>query len=113
MVTKKRISVQVADDYLQKLASSKRAIDALSELVWNSLDADATSVSINTIENGLSGNDKIIVKDNGSGFSSLDIETVFTNLGNYGKSERNVPERIVVFCTGRRAKEDSRRSHWD
>jgi hypothetical protein len=85
VVSQRRISIQVADDHLQKLATSKRAIDALSELVWNSLDADASSVSIDIRENGLSGIDKIVVRDNGCGFSSLDIEKAFTNLGNSWK----------------------------
>lgn len=85
VVSQRRISVQVADDHLQKLAASKRAIDALSELVWNSLDADASLVTIDIIENGLSGIDQLVVKDNGCGFSPSDIENAFTNLGNSWK----------------------------
>jgi hypothetical protein len=81
----RRISVQVADDHLQKLAASKRAIDALSELVWNSLDADASIVTIDIIENGLSGIDQLVVKDNGCGFSPSDLVNAFANLGNSWK----------------------------
>ena len=89
VVSQRRISVQVADDHLQKLAASKRALDALSELVWNSLDADASSVSIEIMENGLSGIDRIVVKDNGCGFSSLETENAFTNLGNSWKKRES------------------------
>lgn len=85
VVSQRQISVQVADDHLQKLATSKRAIDALSELVWNSLDADASTVSIDIIENGLSGIDQLIVRDNGCGFSPSDLDNAFTNLGNSWK----------------------------
>jgi hypothetical protein len=85
VVSQRRISVQVADDHLQKLAASKRAIDALSELVWNSLDADASLVTIDIIENGLSGIDQLVVKDNGCGFSPSDLDNAFTNLGNSWK----------------------------
>jgi hypothetical protein len=85
VASQRRISVQVADDHLQKLAASKRAIDALSELVWNSLDADASIVTIDIIENGLSGIDQLVVKDNGCGFSPSDLDNAFTNLGNSWK----------------------------
>jgi hypothetical protein len=85
----RQISVQVADDHLKKLATTRKAVDALSEIVWNSLDADALNVTVNLVENGLGGIDRIVIKDDGSGFSPLELDCAFTNLGDSWKRQTN------------------------
>jgi hypothetical protein len=85
----RQISVQVADDHLKKLATTRKAVDALSEIVWNSLDADALNVTVILVENGLGGIDRIVVKDDGSGFSPLELDCAFTNLGDSWKRQAN------------------------
>lgn len=81
----RQISVQVADEHLKKLASTRKAVDALSEIVWNALDADASNVSISLSENGLGGIERIVINDNGSGIGPLELDSAFANLGDSWK----------------------------
>lgn len=83
----RQISVQVADDHLKKIAVTRKAVDALSELVWNSLDADALNVTVSMSENGLGGIDRIVLTDDGSGISPLELDSAFTNLGDSWKRQ--------------------------
>ena len=41
----KRVSVSVQNDYLERM-SKTRPINAVAELVWNSLDADADKIKV-------------------------------------------------------------------
>jgi signal transduction histidine kinase len=70
---------------------------ALFELVKNAYDADATELTItfeNLIENG-GKNARIILKDNGEGMTSDDIENKWMVIGTYGK------ERAKITTMGR------------
>ena len=40
-------TVEVKNDHLVRLASKSKPIPAISELIWNSLDADANVVKVN------------------------------------------------------------------
>lgn len=44
--------VEVQSDFLEKITKAK-PVQALAELVWNGLDADATSVSVSFDYNAL------------------------------------------------------------
>lgn len=74
-----RFRVQVERDHLDKLATA-RPIQALSELVWNSLDADATRVDIE-IDTDEVAMRAVTVRDNGHGIPHSDVETLFGKLG--------------------------------
>jgi hypothetical protein len=39
-------TLKAKNDHLQKVASTRDYIKAISEFVWNALDADATAVSV-------------------------------------------------------------------
>ncbi len=71
----RQISVQVADDHLKKIAVPRKAVDALSEIVWNSLDADALNVTVSRTDNGLGGIDRIKVTDEGSGIGPQELDS--------------------------------------
>ncbi|MGH7155403.1 MAG: ATP-binding protein, partial [Acetobacteraceae bacterium] len=62
-------SLFAKQDYLEKVAKTADPIKAVSEFVWNSLDADATIVSVEFGTNGLGGIEEIIIRDNGSGIT--------------------------------------------
>lgn len=72
--------VEVQPDHLEKITRAKPT-QALAELVWNSLDADANRISINFEENALGALDRITVRDNGSGLSRSDAPERFRRLG--------------------------------
>ena len=50
----KRVSVLVQNDYLERM-SKTRPINAVAELVWNSLDADADKIKVKLFENEMGG----------------------------------------------------------
>lgn len=82
----KIITVEVRDDHLETLAQTK-PMAALAELIWNALDAEATEVRVEFIENDLTGLDMIRIADNGHGLHYEDALLVFRNLGGSWKRE--------------------------
>lgn len=76
--------VEVQGDHLEKLASA-RPIQALAELVWNALDADATEVLIE-VESTEMGMQSVAVRDNGHGVPHEDVEKLFGQLGGSWKA---------------------------
>ncbi|QFT82026.1 DNA mismatch repair protein [Roseovarius sp. THAF27] len=74
-----RYRVQVERDHLNKLASAK-PIQALSELVWNAVDADATRVDVEIDADDMAMR-AVTVRDNGHGFPHGDVEALFGKLG--------------------------------
>lgn len=72
--------VTVQSDFLSRVAKSP-PIQALAEIIWNSVDADATEVSIELVPDGLNGLDKIVVSDNGTGIDPAKAPLLFSSLG--------------------------------
>ena len=72
--------VEVQSDYLEKITRAK-PVQALSELIWNSFDADATQVSVTFDENDLGTLNRIVVRDNGLGMPLADAPGCFRKLG--------------------------------
>lgn len=88
MAGEEHVSVAVRDDFVARQTKAK-PVPALAELVWNSLDGDATEVSVEFARNDLAGGiSKIVVYDNGDGFSRSDARALFGNLG--GSWKRHV-----------------------
>lgn len=85
-MTEKICKVEVKPDYLEKVSHSSPE-KALSEIIWNSLDADAKNVEIIFKKNDL-GTSEIVVKDDGIGFSIEEAEDLFTSLGGSWKSKK-------------------------
>ncbi|WP_051704167.1 ATP-binding protein [Glycomyces sp. NRRL B-16210] len=74
-----RLTVSVQDDHLDGLV--KGPLAAVSELIWNALDADATEVLVTTESNSLGGTESVVIADNGSGISPEQADREFGNLG--------------------------------
>jgi HSP90 family molecular chaperone len=77
------ISVKVQADHLEGMTRVKRPILAIAELIWNSVDADATLVKVIFDHNALGSLERIHVVDNGLG---MPIEAAFAAFGNLGGS---------------------------
>jgi len=77
----KSIKVEVQEDHLQTLSKTRKPMIALSELIWNGLDADASDVRVSFQENALGGLELIRVSDNGLGIQYADVENAFKRLG--------------------------------
>jgi hypothetical protein len=76
--------VQVQKDHLRKLAGAT-ALQAVAELIWNAVDADATQVSLEVESDDVSMR-SITVRDNGHGIPHSDVETLFGKLGGSWKA---------------------------
>ena len=99
----KRVAVSVKDDYLERM-SKTRPINAVAELVWNSLDADADRVTVKLSENKIGGLDKLIVRDNGHGLDYEAAEQAFGNLGGSWKKKEQKTKLKKRFLHGRQGK---------
>lgn len=88
----KKVTVRVQEDHLETLARTK-PMTALSELIWNALDADATEVRVEFEENALESVDSIRIVDNGHGLHYEDAFVVFQNLG--GSWKRGGPRTMT------------------
>lgn len=78
-MTNRTFRVQVEHDHLRKLANAT-PVQAVAELVWNALDADATRVDIE-VDSGDLGMRSIIVRDDGHGFTRDEAEALFGRVG--------------------------------
>jgi len=66
-MTEQHYKVMVQEDYLERIANA-RPIQAIAELIWNGLDADATDVNVEVKSTKL-GMERVTVRDNGHGIS--------------------------------------------
>jgi len=88
------LSLIATQDHLEKVAKTSDPVKALSEFVWNSLDAEASSVAVEFIVNGLGGIQGIVIRDNGTGISHERAESDFSNLGDsWKKTARRTPNQ--------------------
>lgn len=72
--------VQVQSDFLEKITKA-RPSQALAELIWNGLDADASHVLVTPAYNELGKISQITIRDNGSGVPRKDAIKFFGQLG--------------------------------
>ena len=79
-MTIKTIKVGIESDAIEKL-SKVTADQALEELIWNSIDAEASQIEIVLHRQELDGITRIVVSDDGHGISVSDAEKIFGNIG--------------------------------
>ncbi len=87
-----KINVEIQSDLVEKLAKAD-PIPAISELLWNGLDADADKVSVYLEYDALDTLNKVIVRDNGIGFNPEEASTLFKNLGGSWKKSSKYSKR--------------------
>jgi len=78
-MTEHSYTVEVQEDFLERQATA-RPVQAVAELIWNGLDADATRVDVRIVYGAL-GMTQIMVIDNGQGIPFDDAPKLFTRLG--------------------------------
>lgn len=76
--------VRVEVDHLKKLASAKPG-QAVAELIWNAVDADATRIDLEMEADDIAMR-AVTVRDNGHGIPHSDVETVLGKLGGSWKA---------------------------
>jgi hypothetical protein len=75
----KRFTVEVQPDFIER-QSKTRPIEALAEIIWNGLDADATQIDVRLSHNQI-GLTSVTVHDNGTGIQHTDAYEMFRRLG--------------------------------
>ena len=86
----KQVEVAVQKDHLRKLSKARRPLQAIQELIWNSLDADATLVEVVIDKNLWGGVQRIAVVDNGEGILPDKAFAAFERLGGSWKQDADI-----------------------
>lgn len=76
----REIPVKISNEHLKRV-SQCNPVDALVELIWNSLDAGANKIKITINRNQLGGVTEVEVADNGCGISPRELKETFGILG--------------------------------
>lgn len=84
----KRVDIAVHQDHLRKLSKTK-PIQAVEELIWNSLDADATEIQVIIELNDFDGVREVRIEDNGAGMTREFAEGAFGSLGGSWKKNKS------------------------
>lgn len=97
------LNLLAKQDFLEREAGGRDPIKAISELVWNGLDADATEIQVDFERSALGGIIAINVIDNGIGISPDRAAHDFANLGDSWKrqSHRTASGRAIHGKEGR------------
>ncbi|WP_026914581.1 ATP-binding protein [Christiangramia portivictoriae] len=85
----KKINLGVEKDHIESLTRAN-GITALTELLWNSLDADSTLVEVEYSKNKLGSIEEITIKDDGVGIDYQKAQRVFGALGGSDKKSSNI-----------------------
>jgi DNA topoisomerase VI subunit B len=81
--------VEVQSDFLEKITRAK-PVQALAEFIWNSLDADSSTLKVTVEQNELGAMSKVIVRNNGTGIKYEKAAELFSSLGGSWKRTRAV-----------------------
>lgn len=80
------LKLAVNNQSVESSGITKDYRDALCEYIWNSFEANATTVAIDCIPNELNGSAEIIITDNGDGISYASLSHTF---GAFLDSQKN------------------------
>jgi DNA topoisomerase VI subunit B len=88
MAEEQIVILDMQEDFASKLGAG-RPVQAITELIWNGLDAEATFVKVTAETDELKLN-SITVRDNGHGMSRTEAVKLFRNLGGSWKKATNL-----------------------
>lgn len=78
-MAERRYTVEVQPDFLERQSKAK-PIQAVAELIWNALDADASRIDVR-LGYGEIGLEKVVVRDDGHGIPHAEAPELFRQLG--------------------------------
>lgn len=84
----KIIDLGVEKDHIESLTKAN-GLTAISELIWNALDADASKINIEIKPNHLGGYESLEIIDNGHGLEYSKGQEIFGKLGGSEKKTKN------------------------
>ena len=113
------LTIEVTQDHIDRLSKAKKPVLGIAELIWNSVDADATVVDVRLNRNGLGSLDSIEVIDNGLGITMADAQEGFGHLGGSWKQHDHQTKREKRILHGKQGQGRFRafalceRAEWD
>lgn len=96
------LTLTAQQDHLEKVARTRDPIKAISEFVWNGLDANATNVEVSFAINALGGIESIGIVDDGDGITRQRADKDFSNLGDSWKKAASRARSQRAFAWKRR-----------
>lgn len=90
-----KIQITAKKDFLESLTAAK-PMNALSELIWNGLDAQSDKISIRLMMSSLNGIESIRVRDFGEGIAHSQVQSFFGNLGESWKRRASKKRRRAL-----------------
>jgi hypothetical protein len=93
------VTLNMQEDFAGKLAAG-RPVQAIAELIWNGLDAEATDIKVTAEADELKLT-SITVRDNGHGMSRLEAVKYFENLGGSWKKANNTSKSGLRHLHGK------------
>lgn len=97
------VQLTIQNDLISKLGKTS-LVDALIELIWNALDADALNVRVFFEDNGLDSLNSIKIIDDGVGIHFSEAKNIFKNLGGSKKKNKLKSDVYGVFYMEKKAK---------
>src|SRR5262250_1516948 len=94
-----QIKVVAQADTFRRIARA-RPLSAIGELIWNSFDADATTVTVYFDQNQFEGLKAVIVEDDGNGMTPAEAEEYFSKLGGSWKRPGSRTKEFQRFLHG-------------
>lgn len=94
--------VEVENDHLRRLCGAS-PVNAISELIWNCLDADATRVQVTALAGELDSS-TVIVRDNGHGIPFPEARFLFVKLGGSWKGSALKSKQLGRALHGKEGK---------
>lgn len=101
-MTDTHFTVQVRNDHIKKHVSAK-PVQAVSELIWNALDADSSRVDVEISYDEIQMR-SIAIRDNGHGIPHADVEKLFGSLGGSWKAHGNKSKTKSRMLHGKEGK---------
>ncbi|MBB4772165.1 ATP-binding protein [Actinomadura livida] len=95
-----QLIVSVEQDHLERLIKSP--IAGIAELIWNGLDADASTVSVDLATNAMGGVESVTITDDGTGITLHQVQRYFSHLGGSWKKTTTQTDRgrLLHGCSG-------------
>jgi hypothetical protein len=75
------VRLQAAPDHVERLARESDPVNAVIEMIWNALDADADAVAVYFRRNEAGGIDGVDVQDDGRGIPPQSVQSEFERIG--------------------------------
>ncbi|MGO9650710.1 ATP-binding protein [Mycobacterium sp.] len=75
------LHLEAGEDHVERLAHENDPVRAVVELVWNSVDAEATEVEVAFEKNEMDAITKVTVADNGHGIEREELASTFGRIG--------------------------------